>query len=328
MPHEFELINKIVKGLGEGEGQSKGLILGPGDDCALTDLDSGHHLASSIDSFLPERHFPRYADAWLIAQRCVRASLSDLAAMGAKPKFALLALSIEAGTEDWVDGFTQGVRDAAMGFACLIAGGNLAKGPMQVTLSVHGDVPAGQALTRDGAKPGEDVYVSGTLGGAAKALAALGDSDRQTIRHLAQASPEHPLVRYWLPEPRLALGQGLRGLASAVIDISDGLVADAWHIARASRVALHVNTHTLPSIGDIAASDDYELLFTAPRSAASKIAALSQMLTVPVTRIGETAGDPGGSDLGGIDLGGIDLGVFIDGQPAPEYQSGYRHFSS
>ena len=309
MPHEFELIDQIVSGLGKAEG----LMLGPGDDCALTDLAEGHWLASSIDSFLPDRHFPRGADAWLIAERCFRASLSDLAAMGAKPKFALVALALEEADHDWVQEFTQGIGAAARRFGCPVAGGNLAMGPMHVALSVHGEVRAAQALSRSGAGAGEDVYVSGVLGGAAKALHELNQAlDRRAVEALAEKMPDHPLVRYWLPQPRLALGQGLADIASAAIDISDGLFADAWHIAKASEVGLHLRPHALPSIGEVGASDDYELLFTAPREARPRIASLSRSLSIAVTRIGETKRE---------------TGVWVAGQPHREFQSGFSHFS-
>ncbi len=308
MPHEFELIDQIVAGLGKSEG----LVLGPGDDCALTDLRAGHALASSIDCFVPDRHFPRDADAWFIAGRCFRAALSDLAAMGARPKFALIALTVETSDQAWVQAFTEGIRDTAVKFECPIAGGNLSKGPMNMTFSVHGEVPMGQALTRSGAKTGEDVYVSGILGGAARGLAqvrSMKPTSREAIHTLAETSPDHPLVRYWLPEPRLALGQSLIGIASAAIDISDGLLADAWHIAKASGTGLRLQASCLPEIGEIASSDDYELLFTAPRQMRARIESLRER----VTRIGETCAE---------------LGVWLGDEPVSEFATGFRHFSA
>ncbi len=304
MPHEFELIGQIVAGLGTPDG----LLLGPGDDCALTDVRPGHALASSIDSFVPDRHFPRDADAWLIAGRCFRAALSDLAAMGAKPKFALLALTVERSDQAWIQAFTKGIRDTAAKFECPIAGGNLSTGTMNVTFSVHGEVPMGQALTRTGARAGEDVYVSGILGGAARGLAQLRPISREAMHALAEKSPDHPFVRYWLPEPRLALGQSLIGIASAAIDISDGLLADAWHIAKASGTGIGFNPSSLPKIGEIASSDDYELLFTAPRQMRARIESLCER----VTRIGET---------------GSEIGVWLGDEQVSEFATGFRHFS-
>jgi len=305
VPHEFELIEHIVAGLGTPEG----LLLGPGDDCALTDFRAGHVLASSIDSFVPDRHFPHDADAWLIASRCFRAALSDLAAMGATPKFALLALTCQTSDQAWIQAFTEGIRDTAAKFACPIAGGNLSTGAMNLTFSVHGEVPMGQALTRTGARADEDVYVSGALGGAARGLAQLRPTDRKTIRRLAETSCDHPLVRYWLPEPRLALGHSLIGLASAAIDISDGLLADAWHIAKASGTGISFNPSRLPKIGEIASSDDYELLFTAPREMRARIESLRER----VTRIGETCRE---------------IGVWLGDEPVSEFATGFRHFSA
>lgn len=309
MPHEFELIEQIIAGLGDAQG----VQLGPGDDCALTAIGDGQSLASSIDSFLPDCHFPRSADPWLIAQRCFRAALSDLAAMGAKPAFALVTLTLEKADTVWVEGFTQGLKDAAGHFRCPIAGGNLAFGPMNVGISVHGKVGANEALTRSGAQPEQDVYVSGVLGGARQALEALDKClNSEAIRSLAEHDREAPLVRYWLPEPRLRLGTAIKGLVSAAIDISDGLIADAWHIAKASEAGLCFNVSDLPKIGDFAASDDYELLFTAPRSARPRIAMLAQSLSVKVTRIGETCEQ---------------VGVWVDEEAIAQYRSGYRHFT-
>ncbi len=284
--HEFELIAQILHRLGEDHD----LVLGPGDDCALAELPSGCLLASSIDSFFEGRHFPLRADPWLIAQRCFRAALSDLAAMGAKPLLALLSLSLPDANQPWLEGFADGIRAAASRFKCPIAGGNLSCGELGVTLSVHGSVPTEGSLTRSGAEAGQDIFVSGVLGGAAAALEHIDEvRDRVTLLAVTGGVTAHPLNRYWLPEPRLDLGRALIGKASAAIDISDGLYGDAWHLAQASQVGLCFAAEVLPLAGDVGRSDDYELLFTAPASLRAHIESLGEAEGVRVTRVGETS---------------------------------------
>ena len=308
MPHEFELIAQILRGLGDTDG----LALGPGDDCALVDLEAGHRLASSIDSFSAGRHFPHAAHPWLIAQRSFRASLSDLAAMGAKPQFALIALCMPESDQQWLTEFIDGIRDAASRFKCAIAGGNLSEGALSVTISVHGSVPVQGALLRSGAEPGQDVYVSGVLGGAAAALPSIQQGlDRKALQALTGGDLMHPLMRYWLPEPRLDLGQALIGKATAAIDISDGLYADAWHLADASQTGIRIDRQAVPLMGDATQSDDYELLFTAPTSLRSEVKSLSEDISIRITAIGETLSKPG---------------VWLGEKQIPKDASGYKHF--
>ena len=308
MPDEFELIAQILGELGN----QQTLELGPGDDCALVNIEPGQQLASSIDTFLAGQHFPGSANPWLIAQRCLRGALSDLAAMGAKPSFALVSLSMPSADSGWLKGFAQGMRDVATRFACPIAGGNLSSAALGVSISVHGCVPAGGALTRSGAQAGQQVYVSGLLGGAAAGVLQVTDeADPRALQALTLGDWRHPLNRYWLPEPRLSLGQGLIGLASAAIDISDGLYADAAHLAESSRVGLRLDTSALPAIGEMAQSDDYELLFTAPPGSQAAIDALGARLGVPITLIGVTTGQPG---------------VWADEARVELSASGYKHF--
>lgn len=308
MPHEFELIELVLRGLGEDHG----LLLGPGDDCALAELEAGRLLASSIDSFSAGSHFPLAAEPWLIAERCLRASLSDLAAMGAAPRFALVSLCLPKSDQAWLQGFVEGIEKAASRFNCPIAGGNLSQGELGITISVHGSVPAQGALLRSGAKAGEDIYVSGELGGAAAALPDIDQAlDRESLQALSGGDPKHPFMRYWLPEPRLGLGQALIGSATAAIDISDGLYADAWHLANASETGLRIDHQTLPLRGNPAQSDDYELLFTAPTALRAKVRSLGEALSIPLTRIGETQSEPG---------------VWIDEKLIARDASGYKHF--
>lgn len=308
MSDEFELIADILCELGE----QRGLVVGPGDDCAVVALDSTEQLASSIDTFSAGRHFPGQGDPWLIAQRCLRGALSDLAAMGAAPRFALVSLSMPAADREWLVRFARGMGDAASEFGCAIAGGNLSKAALSVSISVHGAVPKDRALTRTGAKPGQSIYVSGLLGGAAAAADAASLAlDRSALQATSKGDWRHPLNRYWLPEPRLVLGQGLIGIASAAIDISDGLYADAKHLAEASRVGLRLNSAAAPQIGPVQQSDDYELLFTAWSHSADGIKALAMRLGVSVTRIGMTTAD---------------MGLWVDDVAVGEDDIGYRHF--
>ncbi len=271
---EFSRIDRLIELLGDNA-RGPSILLGPGDDAALILPPAGQILVSSIDSLVAGVHFPVNAPADLIGCRALGISLSDLAAMGAEPGHVLIALTLPDDSGRWLEEFGRGVAAYAARYGAKIVGGNLARGPLNVAVSVHGYVPPDLALTRAGARPGDLVCVSYLLGGAAAALSRTdleAPPRRKALLASAPDQPLFPLRRYYMPEPRIELGCALRGLASAAIDISDGLVADLAHLCRASGVAAEVDLDAVPVLAGVNAElaatggDDYELCFTiAPR---------------------------------------------------------------
>lgn len=261
---EFALIGRILAEFRDqdGGGRPDWLALGPGDDAAAVRPPAGHDLANSIDSFAADVHFPAAAAPELIGYRCMMASLSDLAAMAAKPAWVLAALSLPDGWEDWAVRLSRGMAEAAREAEVQLAGGNLAAGPVILTLSVHGWAPAGSLLARNGARPGDAICVSGRLGGAAHALKS---------HDLANSIPgrlEDSERPYWRPQPPFQLASELRRHASAGIDVSDGLLQDLNHLCAASGVGAQLDGGAIPlapgaSLEDaLGGGDDYVLAFT------------------------------------------------------------------
>lgn len=278
---EFELIRRFFASAACAAG-GEGIALGIGDDCALLQLPAGEQLAISTDTLVAGVHFPDDADPFLLGQRALAVSASDLAAMGAKPIAFTLALTLPDARADWLEGFARGLCAMASDCGIGLVGGDTTRGPLSLTLTVFGRVPAGQALTRAGARPGDLLCVGGSLGDGGGAL-PLVLGERQ------ERGPEvdYLLQRYWAPQPQLALGQALRGRATAALDISDGLLADCGHIAATSGVALLVEATKLPLSSALeslfsrefalncalSGGDDYRLAFTLPASALAAIRA-------------------------------------------------------
>lgn len=286
-PGEFALIEAITEALGP-VAQGEGVVLGPGDDAAVLAVPAQHELVVSTDTLVAGRHYPPAAAPANIGYRSMAAATSDLAAMGAAPAWALVSLTAPDLAGEWATAFAAGIRAAAEAFGLKVVGGNLARGPASVTIAVHGHVPAGTALRRSGAKPGDRVYVSGHIGGAGLALA-----DAPALAACpAEAPPGSALARYWRPQPRLALGMGLRGIATAAIDVSDGLAAEVDHLCQASQVQAVLSLAKVPLFpgavaeAAIGAGDDYDLVFTAPAGKAEAVAGLAQTTGVPLTAIG------------------------------------------
>ncbi|MDC7823552.1 thiamine-phosphate kinase [Pseudomonas sp. BLCC-B13] len=268
---EFELIRRYFAAAPCAQA-AEGVVLGIGDDCALLQPAVGQQLAVSTDTLVAGVHFPQPCDPFLLGQRALAVSVSDLAAMGAEPLGFTLALTLPEADPAWLEGFARGLSQMAGQCAIALVGGDTTRGPLSLTLSVFGQLLAGQALTRTGARPGDLLCVGGSLGDAAAALPlVLGQ------QAAAGAAADYLLQRYWAPQPQLALGQWLRGRATAALDISDGLLADCGHIAKASAVALQIERDSLPLSAalrtlageravDCALSggDDYRLAFTLP----------------------------------------------------------------
>ncbi|WAJ38323.1 thiamine-phosphate kinase [Pseudomonas sp. GOM7] len=278
---EFELIQRYFATAPCAQG-GDGVVRGIGDDCALLAVSTGEQLAVSTDTLVAGVHFPAVCDPFLLGQRALAVSASDLAAMGATPVAFTLALTLDQADAVWLEAFAKGLQRMAAACTLALVGGDTTRGPLSMTLTVFGRVPAGQALTRSGAREGDLLCVGGQLGDAAGALPlVLG-------QHEAAAEISEPLLaRYWSPMPQLALGQALRGQATAALDISDGLLADCGHIAKASGVALQIEAARIPLSAALCAligheralscalsgGDDYRLAFTLPPERLSVIQA-------------------------------------------------------
>jgi thiamine-monophosphate kinase len=277
-------------------------VLGVGDDCALLAPRKGMTLAVSNDMLLAGRHFFPDADPERIGHKALAVNLSDLAAMAAEPRWALLAIALPNARERWIAAFAKGFFKLARRFRTELVGGDTTRGPLAISITVIGEVPPGLELRRDAARAGDDIWLSGATGEAALALAHL--KGRVKLKGKAR---ETCLRRLHSPEPRVKLGHSLRGLARSAIDVSDGLLADLGHIAKASGVAAELRWEDLPRAEAIAecadralakdcllaGGDDYELVFTAPPSMRSRIRAAGKETGVPVTHVGSTlAGAP------------------------------------
>jgi thiamine-monophosphate kinase len=299
-------------------------VLGVGDDCALVDVSSGMDLAVSTDTMVSGTHFFPDVDPEHLGHKALAVNLSDIAAMGAMPYWAMLALTVPNVDHQWLAAFAKGFFDLATEYNVSLIGGDTTRGPLTLTVTIMGEVPAGAALRRSGAKAGNDVWVSGTVGDAALAVA-----HRHGKLVLTESDYHEAVMRLYEPTPRVALGQALRGMATAAIDISDGLLADLGHICRLSGVGATVELTSIPvsAIGArhsghdagrtaiVAGGDDYELCFTAPANSRESIAELTDILGVPLTRIGQVKRGKGVSLLGPDGKA-----VKIDGR-------GYDHFS-
>ncbi len=293
---EFALIDRILA----NSRDRADVVLGIGDDAALLQPAAGHWLAVTTDTLNEGVHFPAETPVADIGWKTLAVNLSDLAAMGATPAWGTLSLSLPSASAAWIDAFCEGFFALADACDWRLVGGDTTRGPLSLSVTAFGQVPSGKALRRDGAQAGDDIWVSGTLGDAAGAL-RLWQRGELDVRQVA-ALPGHEQLRQRLlrPVPRGALGQALRGVASAAADISDGLLADLGHIARRSGLAAQVDLARLPVsaalrslLGDASAvecaasgGDDYELCFTASAAQRAHLQGLSQALALPLTRVG------------------------------------------
>ena len=286
--NEFEIIRRyFTRSHPEDD-----IVLGIGDDGAVVRVPSGQDLVLAMDTLVNNIHFPESTGAAAIGWKALAVNLSDLAAMGASPRWATLSLTLPATDEEWLQAFANGFFELADQTGVRLIGGDLCRGPLAVTVQVHGLVPAGEAITRAGARSGDQIYVTGMLGDAGYAL-----------KQVTSGTPSKHYFRGRLerPQPRIALGEALRGLASSAIDISDGLAGDLRHIMEASSCGAIVHVSQLPLSKALqecvdrptaeqyalAAGDDYELCFTVPPGREEQLAELSSSLDVAITAIGE-----------------------------------------
>jgi thiamine-monophosphate kinase len=316
MPSEFALIDRYFKR------PSHHSVLGVGDDGAILRVAPGCELVVSTDMLVAGTHFLPNADPEDLGWKVLAVNVSDMAAMGASPKWALLAVALPAATESWLEKFARGFFACADAFGIDVIGGDTTKGPRNFCVTIFGEVPAGKALLRSGARPGDEIWVSGAPGRAALGLAQL--QGRVALDDALQADCLAALHR---PQPRVALGMALRGLATAAIDVSDGLLADLGHILESSGVSarLKIAVPPQPTLPDAAlwqecflsGGDDYELLFTAPPARHAEVAALAGQLGLLLTCIGIIEAGPAG-ELMVLDA---------SGQPLETASRGYDHFA-
>jgi len=296
MPSEFDLIRRFFSR------PASSALLGVGDDAALIQPAAGTVLAVSTDMLLEGRHFHAGAEPRSLGHKALAVNLSDMAAMGARPRWATLALALPQADETWLAAFSEGLYALAQRFGVDLIGGDTTRGPLAIAVTVIGELPAGRALLRSGARPEDDIWVSGELGGAALALAQLEGRVALAAEDAADAAK-----RLHAPEPRVVLGERLRELASSAIDVSDGFAGDLQHVLERSAVGARVRYASLPRAAAFAAladarleaecvlsgGDDYELLFTAAPARRTELEALAAELGVGLARVGSIrAGAP------------------------------------
>jgi len=324
MLSEFDLIKRYFRRDRAASPASR-TVLGIGDDCALLAPTPGKLLAVSSDMLVEDRHFFAGADPFQLGHKCLAVNLSDLAAMGAAPLGFTLALALPAAEPDWLDAFSRGLFALADAHGCDLVGGDTTKGPLNVCITIFGELAPGRALRRDAARAGDDIWISGTLGDARLWLAA-----RRSEVALDAADHAATAARMHAPTPRVALGRLLAegGLAHAALDISDGLVGDLGHILAASGVGAVLDVDALPAGPALArqpdalrrrftaaGGDDYELCFTAPPAQRDAIAAAGTVSGTAVTRVGTITADAG---LRLVDGAGAPLDLRL---------AGWDHFS-
>ncbi|WP_027967123.1 thiamine-phosphate kinase [Halomonas halocynthiae] len=310
---EFDLIRRYLAP--ESQSSAEGIVLGPGDDAALLMPSPGQQLVVSVDTSVAGVHFPPDAPAQAIGHRALAVSLSDLAAMGATPRWCLMSLTLPHADADWVASFASGFHALCQASGIHLVGGDVTHGELAIGVTVMGEVAVGEEMRRSAAQAGDLIAVTGALGGGAGGLSAWQAGNRNLDSPL--------LARYLLPQPRIAAGLALRGLATAAIDVSDGLSADLRHLCDASCVGAELDISSMPladglveTLGESAAcqaalggGDDYELLLGLPPSALNVARQRLDALALELTVIGRFT-----STLG---VTGVD----------PEWLTGWQHFS-
>jgi thiamine-monophosphate kinase len=285
---EFDIIKKYFD---IGTIKNSQVVLGRGDDCAIIAPLDGQEICLSTDTMNEDVHFLPSLPGSVIASRVVAANLSDLAAMGANPYGCLLAVTLNEINENWLDQFSDTLFLNLERYSCPLIGGNVSKGPkLSITMTVLGSIPAGKAILRSSARAGDGIYVTGSLGDAKGGLDVLRSGKNQ----------DYLVSRYCYPTPRIEEGKALRGLASSMIDVSDGLLADLGHLCNASHIGAELDITSLPisrqlreEVGEelacrlaLSDSDDYELCFTIPKRLEDEIKRLDWSSLAPVTKIG------------------------------------------
>ena len=300
--------------------------LGVGDDAALIQISAGHQLAISADMLVADTHFLSDCPPYFVGWKSLAVNISDMAAMGATPKWATLAIALPNIEETWLSEFSRGFFACADAFGISLIGGDTTRGPLTMSVQIMGEVPLGKALRRDGAKVGDEIWVSGTLGEAALGLAQL--QNKREENALSASEKQSCIDALQAPQPRVALGIALRNIANSAIDVSDGLLADLGHILERSNLGAELYWMEIPHISasnqldttylqqlSLAGGDDYELCFTAPASKHDEILAIGKKLHLTLSPIGIITREN-------------TLNIFDEHQQLIDIKStGYDHFS-
>ena len=299
------------------------MALGIGDDAALLNMPADQQLVVATDTLVESVHFPPQASAEHIATRALCVNLSDMAAMGARPRWFTLALTLPAtmASTQWLESFSHGLATVAEQYDIALVGGDTTAGPLTISLTLLAEVPVAQSLRRDGAKPGDTLYVTGTLGDGAAALEIINRGDL--------AHSERLLTRFYQPQPQIEAGIRLRNVASACIDISDGLIADLGHICKASGVRSDIQTKLLPIHQELhqlwpqqavdwalSGGDDYQLCFTVPQSRCEIVNQWIDAGEFDATMVGQILAPDNSKNL-----------VIVDGIASADIKRGFDHFS-
>lgn len=299
------------------------MALGIGDDAALLNMPADQQLVVATDTLVESVHFPPQASAEHIATRALCVNLSDMAAMGARPRWFTLALTLPAtmASTQWLESFSRGLATVAEQYDIALVGGDTTAGPLTISLTLLAEVPVAQSLRRDGAKPGDTLYVTGTLGDGAAALEIINRGDL--------AHSERLLTRFYQPQPQIEAGIRLRNVASACIDISDGLIADLGHICKASGVRSDIQTKLLPIHQELhqlwpqqavdwalSGGDDYQLCFTVPQSRCEIVNQWIDAGEFDATMVGQILAPDNSKNL-----------VIVDGSASADIKRGFDHFS-
>ncbi len=321
--HEFDVIKQYFT----RASKQSSVIKSVGDDCAIVSVDTDKQLVMSMDTMVAERHFPISATPRQIATRALTTSLSDLVAMGAKPLWFTLGLTMPSVDRAWLAEFSEGLFSIADKYGVDLIGGDTTQGPLTISIQVHGEVDADKAFTRDAACVGDSLFVTGTLGDGAAALAVLLDEVA-----VSQNTRSFLNDRFYQPELPFLAAQQLVNVVNAAIDISDGLIADATHIAEASGVSIELNADFFPIAPEVKAmnspswlgwalsgGDDYQLLFTVAKDSLPDFYDIARSLDVQITCIGKVVPKDGG--LGHVSCYANDQRIEI-----PSNKKGYQHF--
>ncbi|WP_394221070.1 thiamine-phosphate kinase [Alteromonas gracilis] len=296
---EFDLIGRYFSNSGH---KRKDVVIGIGDDCAVTTVPENQQLAVTTDTLVEGVHFLKDAPAKSVAYKTVAVNLSDLAAMGAEPAWISLSLSLPEVDEAWLDDFVTGLHELTQYYSVQLIGGDTVKGPMAMTITAQGFIPPGSELTRGGAKPGDWLYVTGTLGDAGAGLDIL-----QEKLSVSGEAKDVLVNRHYFPTPRVAVGTAIRRIATSCIDISDGLISDLGHILKASQCGANVHVERLPlsraltsAVSQeqaieyaLSAGDDYELIFTVSEEQRGSLETSLASTNVKATCIGQLTGHNG-----------------------------------
>lgn len=317
---EFDLIGRYFSNSGH---KRKDVVIGIGDDCAVTTVPENQQLAVTTDTLVSGVHFLSDAPAKSVAYKTVAVNLSDLAAMGAEPAWISLSLSLPEVDETWLDEFAAGLYELTQYYSVQLIGGDTVKGPMALTITAQGFIPPGSELTRSSAKPGDWVYVTGTLGDAGAGLDIL-----KNALNVSGEAKDVLINRHYFPTPRVAVGTAIRRIATSCIDISDGLLSDLKHILKASECGANIHVERLPLSRALtsavtpeqaieyalSAGDDYELIFTVGEEQRGSLETSLASTNVKATCIGQLTGQAGVLSL-----------MHNNEKFTPKNPSGYEH---